>query len=185
MDSRDARMGIVSKLFPRDDANSKPRASATTDWIDLSDYQAAEKTGEPAARTWIRFASLRQLDDLKSFSGQVYDGHILVLDFAAVANDDVTLRRMTNELRKIATDTGGDIAGLGDHHILVTPGGVKVDRNKLAVKTGDDDAAPQMRTGFAPAPAAPATAPPPTTAAAGPSAPPSGTPGRRMNGIRK
>jgi uncharacterized protein len=180
-------MGIVSKLFPRDDANAKPRASATTDWIDLSDYAATEKTGEAAAATWIRFASLRQLDDLKTFSSHVYDGNVLVLDFSAVANDDVTLRRMTNELRKIAADTGGDIAGLGDHHILLTPAGVKVDRNKLTVKKGDADEAPQMRTSYNQAPPpmpAPSPAPPAPTAASGPSAPPASV-GRRMNGTRK
>lgn len=173
-------MGIVSKLFPRDDANQKARTTAATDWIDLSDY-AADKTGDNSASTWIRFASLKQLDDLKTLSTHVYDGTILILDFAAVQGDEIVLRRLTNELRKIAQDTGGDLAGLGDHHILLTPRGVKVDRNKLSSKPQDTDDAPVMRTNYNQAPAAPA----PTTMPAAASSAPATPQGRRTNGIRK
>lgn len=173
-------MGIVSKLFPRDETNTKDRrAPAASDWIDLSDYSATQNTGEGAASTWIRFAPLHALDDLKHYSTLVYDGSILVLDFSAVQNDEILLRRLTNELRKIAQDTGGDLAGLGDHHILLTPSGIKVDRKQLAKpSTEEDTSSVQPRTSYS----APAPAPAPVAAPA-PAA--TGTPGRRMNGTRK
>jgi SepF-like predicted cell division protein (DUF552 family) len=176
-------MGIVSKLFPRDENNAKARPDATRDWIDLSDYSASEKTGDASAGTWVRFASLRALDDLKHYSTYVYDGNLLILDFSAVQGDEILLRRLTNELRKIAQDTGGDLAGLGDHHILLTPAGVKVDRKRLSVKAeGEDAEANVPRTAFSPPPAAPApvASPPPAPAAA----PGGATVGRRMNGTR-
>src|ERR1051326_1820700 len=63
---RDARMSIVSRLFPRDEkqgAGAKP--SPAKDWIDLSDYQATEKAGDgtggapPPARLEMRKAAGR------------------------------------------------------------------------------------------------------------------------------
>ena len=96
---------------------------------------------------------MRQLDDLKQFASHVYDGSMLILDFKAVQGDEILLRRLTNELRKIAQDTGGDIAGLGDHHILLTPSGVKVDRRKLAAPKEEPAHVP--RTGPSSAPGAP------------------------------
>lgn len=178
-------MGIVSKLFPnREDATASRKSSAQTDWIDLSDYAANEKIGDAGASTWIRFAEIRQLDDLKRFSALVYDGSMLVLDFRPVQGDEVTLRRLTNELRKLATDTGGDLAGLGDHHIIITPAGIKVDRNKVDMKPADASAAaPQMRTAYAPAAApAPAPAPAPSAGLASMAESAGARPGRRMNG---
>lgn len=173
-------MSIVSRLFPRDEkAGAGPKPSPAKDWIDLSDYQSTEKTGDGAggAHTLIRFAEIRALDDLKHFATYVYDGNILILDFAKVQGDEILLRRLTNELRKLASDTNGDLAGLGDHHILLTPTGVKVDRKKLTAKPEGEDPEPIMPRTAPTAQSGPAAMPAPPAPAA-----PSGTPGRRMNG---
>lgn len=123
-------MGIVSKLFG-EESGSRRHAHATTDYIDLSDYASGERTADGAASTYVRVAELRQLEDLKHFASYLYDGNMLILDFRPVQGDEITLRRLTNELRKMAQDVGGDIAGLGEHHILLTPTGIKVDRRKV------------------------------------------------------
>jgi SepF-like predicted cell division protein (DUF552 family) len=178
-------MSIVKKLFGEDAGNGRSKATAghERDYIDLSDYAAAEKTGgEPAASTYIKFAQVRALDDLKHFASIVYDGNMLVLDIKAVQGDEILLRRLSNELRKLASDTGGDIAGLGDHHILLTPTGVKVDRRTLTVnkETGE------MSEG-SPARAPPAPTPAPTPAAPTVSVAPAPSPGgmpSRTNGSR-
>lgn len=119
-------MGIVSKLFGEESTNTRRSA----DYIDLSDYAAAE-SGDAGTSTRVRVAELKGLDDLKSFSSYLYDGNMLILDFRPVQGDEITLRRLTNELRKMAADVGGDIAGLGEHHIILTPTGIKVDRQKV------------------------------------------------------
>ena len=43
----------------------------------------------------------------------------------------MTLRRATNEFKSAVTDCGGDIAGFGKSLLLLTPTGVKIDRQKL------------------------------------------------------
>lgn len=163
-------MSIVKKLFGEDAGNGRSKASAAhdRDYIDLSDYAATEKTGgDQAASTYVKFAQVRALDDLKQFASIVYDGNMLVLDIKAVQGDEILLRRLSNELRKLAQDTGGDIAGLGDNHIMLTPTGVRVDRRQLAVDKENGHLV---------------DAKPVRAAAPAPSAPPANAP--RTNGVR-
>lgn len=140
-------MSIVSRLFPRNDGSAGARRQnmTTSDYIDLSDMAAAQAGAEGGASTYIRVAELKQLDDLRHYAAYLYDGNVLVLDFRPVQEDEVMLRRLTNELRKIAQDVGGDIAGLGEHHIIVTPSGIKVDRRK-ATPPAEEPHVPPVRT---------------------------------------
>ena len=175
-------MSIVKKLFGEDAGNGRNKTASghDRDYIDLSDYAATEKTsGESAASTYVKFAQVRQLDDLKHFASIVYDGNMLVLDIKAVQTVEILLRRLSNELRKLAADTGGDIAGLGDHHILLTPTGIKVDRRQVAVnkETGELSDASAPRTSAPPMPNAPPTPAAPIVATT-----PSGAPARTNGG---
>lgn len=178
-------MSIVKKLFGEDSGNARAKGASghDRDYIDLSDYAASEKaTGEGAgASTYIKFAQVRALDDLKHFASIVYDGNMLVLDIKAVQSDEILLRRLSNELRKLASDTGGDIAGLGEHHIMLTPTGIKVDRNTIVVnkETGEIASASPSRAQPTPAPAAAPAAPAVTVA------PAASAPAARTNGVRQ
>ena len=173
-------MSIVKKLFGEDSASGRAKGAGghDRDYIDLSDYSATEKaTGDGGgASTYIKFAQVRALDDLKHFASIVYDGNMLVLDIKAVQQDEILLRRLSNELRKLAADTGGDIAGLGEHHIMLTPTGIKVDRAPIAVnkETGEVGvASPRAQP-------APAQAPTPVVSVASSAA----SPPARTNGSR-
>lgn len=119
-------MGLVSRWL-----GNEPEKMTGSDFIDLSDYAAPEHDGDGAASTYVRFAEISKIEDLADFSRYVYDGNILILDFKKIAGEEIVLKRITNELRKLAQDVSGDIAGLGDSTIIVTPTGVKVDRRKL------------------------------------------------------
>lgn len=125
-------MGIVSRIFGEESYSKRSQAA---DYIDLSQYVPPAHEGDGAASTYVRCAEIRRFEDLKEFSRHVYDGNILILDFKGVMGDEILLKRLTNELRKIAQDVGGDIAGLGDNTILITPTGVKVDRRKLRAES--------------------------------------------------
>ena len=120
-------MGI-GKLF-------NGRRTKDTDYIDLGEYLQEAKTAETAASMYVKVADLTRLEDLRGFIDYVYKGNMLILDFSHVAEDEVTLRRVTNELKSVVTDIGGDLAGFGKNILLVTPTGVKIDRQKLKAPT--------------------------------------------------
>jgi len=121
-------MGLLKRIMG-DDAPPKRNPS---DYIDLTEY-AVPENGAGGANTYVRVAEIHKLEDVRELASYVYDGNILILDFKAVSGDEILLRRVTNELRRLAQDVNGDVAGIADHSIILTPGGVKVDRRKLKV----------------------------------------------------
>ena len=73
---------------------------------------------------------IRDSDDLREFANYVYQGNLLLLDFSAIAGDDIVLRRVTSDLKKLVSDINGDIAGMGKTQMIIAPTGVKIDRRK-------------------------------------------------------
>jgi SepF-like predicted cell division protein (DUF552 family) len=61
----------------------------------------------------------------------VYNGSVLLVDFTAIANDDLAVKRVTAELKNAARDCGGDVAVVSKSLLLATPSGIKIDRNKI------------------------------------------------------
>ena len=103
------------------------------DFIDLGEYMQENGTHSEAASMYVRVAEISKLEEIKAFSDFVYRGNLLILDFSSIADNDVMLRRVTGELKQAVTDVGGDIAGFGRNMLIVTPTGVKVERQKLKV----------------------------------------------------
>lgn len=118
-------MGIMKRLM------GEEHGTAKSDFVDLGEYNVEVQPKEEPASTLIKVAELQRFEDVGDLAQEVYGGHILLLDIKQVAKDEFQLRRVTAELKKVATDVGGDVAGVGEGLIAVTPRGVKVDRQKL------------------------------------------------------
>ena len=48
--------------------------------------------------------------------------------------EEVILKRITNDLKKLTDEINGDIAGIGKNLMIVSPSDVKIDRHKLRGK---------------------------------------------------
>jgi len=98
-------------------------------YLDLNEYE----TGFDIAATgpMVRVAEIYRYEDLRHLSDFVYNGDILILDYTSIANDDLTLRRIISELKSIAKDVGGDVAGIGKNYLMITPSGIKISRKKI------------------------------------------------------
>jgi len=102
-------------------------------YIDLGELVFEDEggaLGEPL-KAMIKVAEIYRYEDIGDLTTHVYNGNILIIDYSAVASDEFALKRITAELRNVARDTGGDVAGVGKNLIIATPGGMKVDRNKI------------------------------------------------------
>jgi SepF-like predicted cell division protein (DUF552 family) len=101
-------------------------------YIDLGEMysEGVDIAGFPAKMN-VRVAELHRYEDLGELTSQVYDGNILILDFTPIANDNLALRRVTNELRSVTKDVGGDLAGVSKNLLVITPEGVRIDRTKI------------------------------------------------------
>jgi hypothetical protein len=100
-------------------------------YIDLGEMGFEEVgTGAPGKMS-IKVAELHRYEDLGDLTQQVYNGNIVILDFTPIANDSLAMRRITNELRSVSRDIGGDLAGISKNFLVITPEGIVVDRTKI------------------------------------------------------
>lgn len=79
----------------------------------------------------LRVAEVNTFDDLGPVIDEVYNGNIILVDISALAADDTAMRRIANELKSVARDVNGDVAGVGKNLLAVTPNGVYINRNVL------------------------------------------------------
>ena len=121
-------MNIVSKIF------GEKKSGDVDGYVDLEKY--VESTGDQSqgAKMYVRVGEIQRYEDLKEFADYVYGGNVLILDFSPIADEEVILKRITNDLKKLAKEINGDIAGIGNNLMIVSPSDVKVERRKLRGK---------------------------------------------------
>lgn len=118
-------MGLKSLFAPK-----QVQKQGGADYIDLEEYASGSEMFDANASMMVRVAEIHKYDDLRDFANYVYQGNLLLLDFSAIAGDEIILRRVTGDLKKLIADINGDIAGLGKTMLIVAPTGVKIDRHK-------------------------------------------------------
>ncbi len=120
-------MPLLRKPFgrPREDV-----ATVETDqYIDLGALHFEDEAG--AGKGSIKIAEIYRYEDVNMVTQQVYSGSIVLVDYSQLANDTVTLKRLTAELKAVARDVNGDVAAIGHDIIVVAPNGIKIDRQKI------------------------------------------------------
>ncbi|HEC89828.1 MAG: hypothetical protein DRN12_00800 [Thermoplasmata archaeon] len=117
-------MGLVDKIF------GEKKQGNVEGYIDLEKYIETNKT-IPPAKMYVRVGEIHRYEDLRQFSDYVYGGNLLLLDFSPIADEEVILKRITEDLKKMVEEINGDIAGIGNNMMIVSPANVKIDRRKL------------------------------------------------------
>jgi len=121
-------MGIVNKIL-----GDKKSSDIRDGYVDLEKYVESAEGAVPA-KMHVRMGEIQRYEDLKEFTDYIYGGNILILDFSPIAEEEVILKRITNDLKKLAGEINGDIAGIGNNLMIISPSGVKIDRRKLRGK---------------------------------------------------
>jgi SepF-like predicted cell division protein (DUF552 family) len=124
---------LKKKPFPSSqDAEGRQHTSAEQ-YIDLSEMSFDDERlmGGSEEGTMVKVGEIFRYEDLSMLTSQVYSGNLVVLDFTSIANDDLTMKRITSELKNVARDVNGDVAGIGKNLVLVTPQGIRIDRAKI------------------------------------------------------
>jgi SepF-like predicted cell division protein (DUF552 family) len=122
----------MSLLSRKPFAKNKEEVPAveTDQYIDLG-AMYVEEEASAGGKGMIKLAEIYRYEDLSDLTQPVYDGNVLILDYSNIANDTDTLKRITSELKAVARDNSGDVAAIGHDLIVVTPRGLKIDRNKI------------------------------------------------------
>ena len=116
-------MGLMSKILGGGGSRQP------TDYVELTADDLA--TDEVAANTRVRIAQLGEKSDVIAIKDAVYDGDIVIADITRHTTSDRTMEHITDELRQVAQEVGGDIVQKDDDQLIVTPSGVAISRERL------------------------------------------------------
>ncbi len=124
---------LKKKSFPTTEESGSRESIGGEQYIDLTDmtFEDEGMSGLEDARTVVKVGELFRYEDLSSLTSEIYNDNIVVVDYTSIANDDLTMKRVTAELKNVARDVDGDVAGVGKNLLMITPRGVKIDRNKV------------------------------------------------------
>ena len=101
-------------------------------FLDLGSMSFEDEAGALAGnRGTVRTAEILRFEDLHGITKLAYQGDIVLLDYPSIANDQVAVRRMSIDLKNVAKDTGGDVAGIAKNLLAITPAGIRIDRQKI------------------------------------------------------
>ncbi|TGC10551.1 cell division protein SepF [Methanolobus halotolerans] len=118
---------IMNKLFGGSTKTTTVEDEYTE--LDLTKYE--EVLDDEPAETYIRVAELTNLNELTALKREIYDGNIVMIDISTIKADKLLLDRALKDLKDVVIDVHGDIAGIKDDQVLVTPTGIKIDRSKI------------------------------------------------------
>ncbi len=97
--------------------------------IDLKEYEDGFENETPNA--YIKIAELSGLENMPELKKQVYDGNILMIDVSPSKKDKLVFDRAIKDLKQVVNDVHGDIAMIKEDQVIVTPRGIRIDRQKI------------------------------------------------------
>ncbi len=81
--------------------------------------------------TYVKPLKLRSLADVQKINQELNEGNIVLGDITPLLNrDPQELKRAIDQLKGICRGIGGDIIGIGESKILVTPTNIRIYRKK-------------------------------------------------------
>lgn len=81
--------------------------------------------------TRIKIAEIREFSDLPMITDLAYRGNILFIDCTAMAGDKEEMRKLSKELTAIAKDCNGDAVMMSNRFVILSSGGIKIDRSRI------------------------------------------------------
>tara|TARA_Y100000590_G_scaffold406526_1_gene495904 strand:+ start:97 stop:453 length:357 start_codon:yes stop_codon:yes gene_type:complete len=101
-------------------------------FFDLRNWNAdkAEDYGEDASMT-VHTLMLSKAEQVNQITTVLHDGDIILVDFTPLVSDQETLHKILAELERAVADVDGDLVGVSQKWIVLTPKKVRVSRKKL------------------------------------------------------
>jgi len=119
-----------------------PEYKETTALEDYVELQIPEGEFQVAATgRFVKVCKLKGFADIDIAVRELSDGNIVVLDIKPLAERSMNeLKHAVDEVKDICLSMGGDIAGLSEYHLIITPPSVKIDREPGSRAKGFEEA---------------------------------------------
>lgn len=134
----------LKDLFSRITGPEYKETTSLEDYVELQipegEFQAA------AAGRFVKVCKLKGFADVDIVVRELSDGNIVVLDIKPLAERSMNeLRHAVDEVKDICLSMGGDIAGLSEYHLIITPPSVRIDREPGSRAKGFEEAVEKIR----------------------------------------
>ncbi len=101
-------------------------------FLDLGSMEFEDEAeGLAGARGTVRMAEIIRFEDLHHATKLAYQGDVVLVDYTSISNDQTAMKRMSVDLKNVAKDIGGDVAGIAKNLVCLTPAGIRIDRQKV------------------------------------------------------
>ncbi|WP_436907431.1 cell division protein SepF [Halosimplex marinum] len=117
-------MGLMSKILGESGGSRQKE-----DYVEIE--SDGVDTGTTAAARQVRIAKIGDKQDVIDIKDAVYDGDVVIADITRHSTQDREMEHITDELKQVVTEVGGDIAQKGDDQLIITPNGVAINRDPL------------------------------------------------------
>jgi SepF-like predicted cell division protein (DUF552 family) len=112
-----------------------------------NDYLELEEGGEAVAfdtpSRYIKVTKLKGFADIDVSARELSEGNIVIMDIQPLAQrSSKELKHAIDEIKDITLSMGGDIAGITEVHLIMTPPNVKIERT---AETRDEKFAETMQ----------------------------------------
>jgi len=101
----------------------------TDDYVELN--ADAFDTGAVEAERQVVIARISGSKDVIDIKDAVYEGNVVIADITRHSTQDRTMEHISDELKQVANEVGGDIVQKDDDQLIITPSGVTVSRERL------------------------------------------------------
>ncbi len=108
-------------------ANSTSRFSLD-DFVELETINLENTT---SITRFVKVCKLKGYADIEKVSKELNSGNIVIADIRNLAiRSENELKYAIKEMKRIVEMINGDIAGISENHLIITPSGIKIDRTK-------------------------------------------------------
>ena len=97
------------------------------------DYLELDESGEyvqfDTPSRYIKVTKLKGFADIDISARELSEGNVVIVDIRPLADRSTKeLKHAIDELKDICLSMGGDIAGITEHHLIMTPPNIKIER---------------------------------------------------------
>lgn len=103
-------------------------AGISDDYLELD--EGGEFTQFDTPSRSIKVCKLRGFADIDISARELSEGNIVIIDIKPLADRSMNeLKHAIDEMKDICLSMGGDIAGITEYHLILTPPNVKIERS--------------------------------------------------------
>ncbi len=135
-------MGIKDIFNKLSGAESKEEISG--DYLELDEGTEFAQFDTPSRH--VKVCKLKGFADIDICARELSEGNIVIIDIKPLADRSMNeLKHAVDEMKDICISMGGDIAGLTEYHLILTPPNVKIERSSESRAEGFEDTMAKVR----------------------------------------